>query len=352
MSSDAPAHRVIEIDHANVQLIPQLLYRVFGYTYTAVSLYSEAGVRAALDEGSHFFVAVDDAGRPAGLLALRFTQPSRALAEVGVLAVDPVLSSAARGRVLRLLGQALSARSYELIEDGLRGLMSTEVTVHTLAQRLVMHFGFVTTGIYLGLAPAWAERLRNPPDERSRSRANGSASRLRNRRTETVSALPFDKMIAPYAVALPARFDALLRTIYAGLQMPVSFEPGADPHGPSTVVEDLDLLRSRAVVRFSRVGDDAPAVALERVEHYRRGQIELIHVALPLTHVRVDDTVNALTAAGFSFGALVPLYAGDDALVLQFLNGVPVDITDADLHSPIAKLILRDIMQPGAAVLR
>lgn len=365
--SPSTVFQTVEITAAMAHLIPPLLYRGFGYTYTDHSLYTEEGVAAVLAGGrTRFFAALDApperGGRAVAMMAMRFCYPSRDIAELGLLLVDPAVPAAAAGQLLRLLtGCIVEAVRTLAATEGLRALASTEVTVHSLTQRLVGTFDFTTTGIYLGWTPAWGEHLRLLPSDRlsgsGHSREAQRVQRLMSqRRTETVSVRPFPSRIAPYAVAPPTRFAPLLRALYDGLKLPVTFtaaEPAAAHDSTvaheSTVDVRLDLRRSLAVIEAVTVGADAVPAVLDRFIHARDGMIDVIHVVLPLNRVDIDPLVTALLNLGCVWGALIPFYRGHDVIVLQYLNGVDVELEMPDLHSPLARRILTEIRSDEAA---
>jgi hypothetical protein len=339
--------KVTQIAQAEAHLIPPLLYRVFGYTYTDESLYLLEGVIAAISgERNLFFAVIDvDADEARGLVAMRFCYPSSAVAELGMLLVDPVMSPAASGKVLRKLGDIVDRKSRSLAhERGLLGLISTEVTVHTLTQRLVEQFGFITTGIYLGWTPAWAERLRIEPSGRIQLPPIRNFSGVNLRRTETVSTLPFGKVLKPYVVALPRSFGRILSDLYIALKLPASPTTGVPAKGSSVIVEDLNIRRSRVVLELTTIGADAAELLLTRLAHYRSGLVDLVHFALPLTEVDIDPVVEALVASGARYGALIPLYRGHDVLMLQYVNSAIATLTARNFHSPLAKRLFQEIV--------
>ncbi len=236
---------------------------------------------------------------------------------------------------------------------GLRALASQEVTVHKLTQRLVNQFGFTTTGMLLGWTPAWGERLRLLPAERTPSPSDGTEARVslhrNHRRTETVSIRPFLKLCEPYAVALPRRFEPTLRTLYDALGLPVRFIPPVAPWGRSRVVTDLDLRRSLAVVELTQVGTDAADVLLDRLVHFRDGMVDLIHFVLPLSGPSVEEVTDILVESGCRYAALLPFYRGYDVLMLQYTNMLEIDLSESDFHSPMARALYQAVISPVGA---
>jgi hypothetical protein len=347
-------YTVREVTRETAALVPPLLYRGFGYTYSDTLLYTADGVAAAVEGGrTTLFLATDGEGEGRALLALRFPFPSRSLGELGALLVDPTLPGPAGGHVLRLLADALQARSRVLArEEGLRALVSTEVTVHRLTQRLVEQFGFVQVGILLGWVPAWAERLRCPPEERGRepSHAAQPAGPRGHRRSETVSVRAFSRLVDPYEVSVPRVFEAPLRRLYHEMKLPVSFTPPRPARGRSEVQVELDVGRGLARVELVHAGADAAEVLLERLAHFRTGMVDVVHVAVPLSGAGVDRAVEALLAAGSRYAAVLPFYRGHDVLLLQYLNDVRVELSENLLLTPAARRLYREVVGPVGGV--
>lgn len=332
-------------------LLPRLLHSVFGTTYFDTSLYEVEGVCAAVEGGSaiFFIVVAGEPSRALGVLAMRFCYPSRAVAELGMLAVDPELSPIASSAVLRALSGALNRVAREMARDvGLRCLVSTEVTVHQLTQRMVAQFGFVCTGMYLGWAPPWAEQLRALPTERKRCKPALAARAMTLRRTETVSVLPFDKMIEPYDVALPSCLAKWLKQLITALRMPVRIVEGLAAQGASSLVETRDLRRSRILLEVTVVGADCSEVVSTRVATLLADAADLVHVALPLTRVDINAMVEMLLHAGLRYAAWLPLYRGHDVIVFQHVCAPMATLTSDDLHSPLAKTLFEDLVQRRA----
>lgn len=344
-------YAVVEATPKIVPLIPPLLYRGFGYTFSDPAMYSSESITAMIESGKHvFLVALDSAGQARGLVAMNFRYPTSQLTELCKLIVDPALSGPVGGQILRLLAIAVGEKGRELSrERGLRAFVTQLTTIHKLSQRLTEQMGFATTGLMLGVVPAWAERVRLLPDERMPSLASGGESRAnfrRNRRrTETVSVRPFLKLCKPYTVTLPERFAALLMLLYEGMQLPVTFAAPVAPRGASTLVEQLDLGRSHAMVELTHVGTDAANLLLNRLMHYRDGMVDLIHFMLPLSGPNLDRTLDALLKSGCRYAALIPFYRDYDVLVLQYLNNVETDLCESDLFSPVARMLFRDVLQ-------
>jgi hypothetical protein len=128
----------------------------------------------------------------------------------------------------------------------------------------------------------------------------------------------------------------------------VTFNDPITPFVDSSEVDlRLDLRRSLAVIELVTVGKDAPEALRERFNHARDGMIDLIHVVIPLTEMDVGPAVMAMLDLGCVWGALIPFYRGHDAVVLQYLNHVEVDLQLPDLHSQLARRVMMEICGDG-----
>lgn len=345
-----PNHQmqIIEVTPATATLIPPLVSRVYGSSHTDTILYDPAAIAWCITSGERkLFLGLDSSGNAQGMLALSYSLPSRAVAEVGLLLVDPALSAEASGWLLCGLMQAVIIKSRQMArENGLRCLISLEVTSHKLSQRLAQQARFTATGIYLGITPCGTEQPRFMPNDRSRCASASRQPEDRIRRSETLSVRPFPSMIVPCTVALPHRFETVLVTLYQALKIPILTVPAALPSNNTIASESFSQRRNKALIEVTHVGSDAPDVLLNRLRHYCEQAVELIHVMLPISHVNLDPTVEALLAAEFQYAGLIPMFREHDVLVLQYLNGVKTDVSEDDLESPLAKMLLRNIIRP------
>jgi hypothetical protein len=335
MTAPAPRRRaasggfdVRELRPQDAHLVPELVGRVDS-SFAHPGLHDEAAVAAMVRDASRLlFVGLDAAGNARGMIGIAFSAPTRAVAELGVVVTDPTLAIETRGRLLHALMGAAMARVRRLVrEEGLRTLMSSEVTTHRLSQRLAELAGFVTTGLLIA-AP----------------RADGVAApgRLAGA-TQTFSVRCFVEGTAPYAVAVPPRFDGLLRALYGALGLPVSVVAPTPARGATVLSEGDDGRRHLSVLELTAVGEDAPAV-LRRWLASRHGANAALHVRLPLGEHDLAPAVEELCGAGLRYAALIPGWRGSDALVLQSVDKTAPGLDERALHAPLARRILREIL--------
>ncbi len=342
------AFEIREVDQQTAGVVPELLYKVFGYTYGDPWLYSTEEVKRALDEGrAHFVAGFDSAGVARGLIGLRRQFPSPDLATLGQLVMDPVVSQADSGQFLRLLMEAAHDKAWDLaLTTNLKALVIQEVTEHQLTQRLGKILRFKTTGILLGVTPAWVERLRSRPVDRVASRGGGLVrpEEDTHRLSEVVSVRPIPRTFrTPYEVSLPERFADLMSEIYESLKAEIEFVDPRPPARTSAIDCRYNYLRSLATVEVLEVGQDAPDVLAERLDHYRAGLAHVIQFVLPLGQGDINPAVERLVAEGCKYGALLPCYRNGDVLIMQLALKKTLELSDKDLFNPMARRILREV---------
>ena len=344
----AEAIEVREINRDTAGIVAELLFKVFGYTYGEPWLYSPDDVSRALEDGrAHFMAAFDSNGVARGLVGLRRQFPSPDLAMLGQLVIDPVVEQADSGQYLRLLMKAAHDKAWDLaLTTNLKALVLQEVTEHQLTQRLGRIMKFKTTGILLGVTPAWVERLRKPPVDRVSFKAGALVRPVEDthRLSEVVSVRPIPRTFkAPFEVCLPERFADLLADIYESLKATVEFvEP--QPPAKATVLDcQYDYMKSIARVEILEVGTDAPDLLSERLDHYRAGDAHVIQFVLPLGQGDINPAVERLTQEGCKYGALLPAYRTCDVLIMQLALKPTLELRDKNLFNPMARRILREV---------
>ncbi|MBI4014097.1 MAG: hypothetical protein HY359_17395 [Candidatus Rokubacteria bacterium] len=331
--------------------LPALLYEHFGYSYSADWMYSPARIRQAMAGGTLDAVVAVDGDALVGYLDLRFSFGSRQVVEIGIVLVDPALDEVPRARVAALLLKESVERIQGHVRDGLRLVTSTETTDHTGTQRWLYRAGMVPTGLLFATVPAGQHLLRpDRYDPVQRHRGVPERRRQRRRRSEVLSVYPVRELIAPYGVELPERFAEILDAIYARLAMPVTFRAAGPASGPTELTVHHNVGRGTAILDVARLGADAPARLVERLEHYVLGHVPSVQLFVPLDQGRLEPTLAALIAAGCRFGGLVPHFKGSDRLVLQRASDDDPLLTEAHLADEVPRRILRLARQSPVGV--
>lgn len=323
-----PQHYTIRLlNQEDAIRVAQLMYRVYGYSYSNEDFYYPERLDHDLQTGTHVgVVAVADNGEIVGHVGVM--RPNLGpLAELGQLAVAP----AHRGQGLRkLMGDRLAEEIQRL---GLVGLFAEAVTVHTISQEASDSRGLHVTALKLLDWQADFKKLR------------GLAPEPGTQRESMVYYFKYLTSPAPARVCAPSRHREVLARIYANLGAPREFlEPsGSLGHGHVTVAYDRET--GGGTIQVNRIGIDT----LPEIEQAQRDLCDMAGAAvvglnLPLAQGTTPYLADAAEACGFFFSGVLPHSAPDgDFLRLQYLNA-PLDLERIHLSSPFARELLAYIL--------
>jgi hypothetical protein len=333
----------------NVGAIVDFVYKIFGYSYVDPGLYDPAQILRFEREGVHrIFVCTGPDKAVHGLLVLAFSFPTKRILEISELLIDPDIGPEAGGQIIKQFIETLRQEFMTLAaENGLRTVVSLEVTEHRMTQRLSLEMGFVTAGVYLGYGQGWKRQLRRQPLERTRTGSSPGADSGLGRRTMVVSARPFRSKTPRQQVNLPGRFAGLIRDIYRDFRLQVEFVPPVKVTGAGRIETSVDFNRGRCIIEVHCPGEDTAECLLRHLQHFHSGFIELVHIILPLSGDYLDRTVEALAAASVSFAAVLPDYRQGPVLIMQSIDRSCLAPVKQDLLSERARHILANLMDRG-----
>jgi anti-sigma regulatory factor (Ser/Thr protein kinase)/GNAT superfamily N-acetyltransferase len=308
--------------------VAQLMYRVYGYSYSNEDFYYPERLDHDLQTGIHVgVVAVADNGEIVGHVGVMRPNVGP-LAELGQLAVAPLH----RGQGLRKrMGDRLAEEVRRL---GLVGLFAEAVTIHTISQEASDSRGLHVTGIKLLDWQAYFKKLRNHESEAG---------------TQRESMVYYFKYLTPPARALvcaPSRHREVLDRIYGNLGAPWKvLEPsGTLGHGQVTVHYDRET--GSGTIFVNRIGIDT----LPEIEQARRDLCDMAGAAvvglnLPLAQGTTPYLADAVEASGFFFSGVLPNSAPDgDFLRMQYLNA-SLDLERLHLASLFARELLAYVLK-------
>jgi GNAT superfamily N-acetyltransferase len=293
--------------------------RCYGDSYVVGFFYAPAEIRARMADGRvRSVVAVASDGEIVGHMAMMRPHPEALTVELGNTIVDP------RYRGCGLAARLGAALFEACRQGGYVGFHHYPTTAHPIMQKLAVQAGGVETGVMLSYIPAGTDY-----------RDLGGKSE-RGRLAVVVVYQPLAPAPAR-GVYLPARFETLLRTLYAraGLEresLPSPIEPAS---GATRLQSHHDERRGLLHIDVERVGADL-SVSMARLlgEH----PAEVAHVDLLLSDPATARAVEALLELGFFFCALMPEFAATDVLRLQCLRTGSSSLPD--LAYPEAREIL------------
>lgn len=321
--------------------VAQLMYRVYGYSYSNEDFYYPERLDHDLETGRHVgVVAVAANGEIAGHVGVE--RPDLGpLAELGQLAVAP----AHRGYGLRKrMGDRLQEEIQRL---GLTGLFAEAVTLHTISQEGSESRGLRVTGLKLLDWQARFKRVQTIPGVGQETSDSPPGPQR-----ETM--VYYFKYLAPPAQALicaPSRHRRILAQTYENLGIPVKFLEPSGPTGPGRLAVHYDQTTGTGTIQVNHLGlDSLPEILQARRDLIEMAGAAVVGLNLPLAQGGTPFLCEAAEAAGFFFSGVQPYgAAAGDFLRLQYLN-VPLDPDRLHLVAPFARELLIYILQERTRV--
>jgi len=310
---------------ADAYVLPDLFRRTYGEHYLVGEVYDPAHYwRANADGSAISLVARGRDGLPAGHLGLLASPPYRGVREVGQGVINPAYRG--QGVLNALIDRAVTMAE---AEPGCCGLFGASLTNHTLSQRSVWRAEFVDVGFEIGFVPARMMEIE--------AKATGPvATCVQYRAFEDVP---------QQQTFLPAAYRDLLLHLFdhLGLRRVFDAPDGSLDQTGRARVETQDLPRFDLMrLTVHRSGHDLAAIIAEAERQARANGREMMQVTLELGSPASDAACQTLRNAGFWFGALLPRWFDDDALLLQKSLGQP-NFEGIEAFTNDAKALLRFI---------
>ncbi len=338
--SRAEAHQETIGNYAIRLLVPedairiaQLMYRVYGYTYSNEDFYYPDRLAHDLETGRHVgVVAVADNREIVGHVGVE--RPDLGpLAELGQLAVAP----GHRGQGLR---QRMGDRLQEEIRRlGLIGLFAEAVTIHTVSQHGSDSRGLRPTGIKLLDWQAHFKRLQYLYQ-------GDTGTEQVPQRESMVFYFQYLSPPGPKAVCAPSRHRQMLAKIYDNLGLELHFLEPSGAIGPGKLAVHYDHTTGAGTIQVNRIGiDTLPEIYQARRDLCGMAGAKVVGLLLPLAQGGTPYLSEAAEADGFFFSGVQPEFAGDgDFLRLQYLNA-RLDLERIHLSAPFSQELLDYVLQ-------
>ncbi|MDD3846963.1 MAG: GNAT family N-acetyltransferase [Syntrophorhabdaceae bacterium] len=307
--------------------VSKLFYRAYGYSYGIDTIYYPEKLAQCHADGiiiSVVTVTPDD--RVVGHAALVRDNPSSKTAEAAMAVVEPGFRGQGCQSVMitKLVEEARSA--------GLAGIYSKAVTNHIYAQKAGQKAGFKRCAVVAGLIPA----------DRS---FKGIQAALSQR--ESV-AYGYRVVNDPGDIELfpPARHREMIERIYASAdvkrifpELPRGSVPEPEEEAAEITVTVVPTYQ-RAVIEVQRFGRNT----LSQVNGILKGlcyeKMEQITLYLNLQDPLTSTMCSGFEDMGFFFAGILPFSHVGDALLLQYLNNVPIDYDKIKIVDAVGQEIL------------
>lgn len=310
--------------------VSKAIYKTYGYTYPHEFVYYPEKIIALNASGRIYSaVAVADGEEIAGHSALRSWDENPAIVEMVAGVVKPAIRSHGcfAGLTEFLLTRAQS--------EGRLGIFGQAVANHIYSQRSGHQAGLQDCAIFIGQVPQSTDF----------KGLNGTSPQ----RISMVMGFRFLRPPPKRKVYPPKRHAEMIAKIYRGL----GIAPGLISRGANdfeTKQKDAlfhinvigSLQFARIIIR--RYSDDIVMELKTKLKELCLKKIEVIHLFLSLADPLTYRFGERFEEFGFFFAGVLPAGLGHgDALILQYLNNVPIDYSRIQLESDLAKEILEYI---------
>ncbi|MGD2097994.1 MAG: hypothetical protein PVG35_10460 [Desulfobacterales bacterium] len=309
--------------------VSKTIYKTYGYTYPHDYVYYPEKIIAMNDSGRVYpAVAIADDSEIAGYGVFQIWDQNPQIVEMAQGVVKPNYRSMGcfRNITRHLLDKARSR--------GIKGAFGEAVTNHTVSQHTMHGFEFKDCGLRLGLIP---------PD----TVFKGMNAEVSQRVSMLVQFLYLQPPVAPsQTVYAPAHHRDMLAALYQELGVAIGIEntTSQEHSNPSSHAEfKIKLIGS---MRYARIiveayGKKFIAALKTEVRELCLKKIEIINLFLNLSDPLTAATTAQIEKMGFFFGGILPHgFKNGDALIMQYLNNVPITYEDVEVESPMAQKLL------------
>ena len=308
--------------------VSKTIYKTYGYTYPHDYVYYPERI-VALNKSGQIFSAVAIAAEDqiAGYGVFQAWEENPQIVEMAQGVVKPEFRS--RG-CFRQITRYLLDRAKSL---GIKGAFGEAVTNHTISQHTTHGFGFRDCGLRLGLVPPGMV-------------FKGMDGKITDRVSLLVHFLFLQPPPDSLSIYAPPQHRDIIAAIYTEL--------GVAPEIKDAVPAEAKRAASKSVFKIKVVGSmNFARIMITRCGHHIGEELKIKVKALCLKKTEVlnlflnlSDPLICIYATqfeklGFFFAGILPGgFADGDALILQYLNNVPIDYNAIQVKSALAGKLL------------
>jgi serine/threonine-protein kinase RsbW len=308
--------------------VSKTVYRAYGYSYAREYMYFPEKI-IALNNSGHLHSAVVVVGDDeiAGHCALQYWEENSRIAELSAGIVKPEYRS--RGYFAKMTEYLVNeARGKDLL-----GIFVHTVTNHTFSQKTGHRSGLEDCAIRLGLIPP--------------TTIFKGFSESFHQKSSIIIQFRYLSIPPPVTIHLPPSHHTIVAAIYRnlGITPKISFKSEVQKPGHQSVYK----VQVVAPLNFARIniesyGNNVIREIRAELKELCLKQIEVVNLYLNLFDPLTADMTEAFETLGFFFAGVMPAgLATGDALILQYLNNVPIDYEQIKITSDIARQILAHI---------
>lgn len=303
--------------------VARCAYDAYGYSYPSPDLYTPLRLAELNKSGALIsMVAVSDLTREVvGHCSAQRCYPGPT-AEIG----QAVVKRADRGGSIS--GQIFKGLEQEVIREGVRCLVSHEVSSHPASQIMTHRVGFKPCALALGAMPASLDFKK-------------MAGKVSQRESCFVS-MKLLSSSEPAVVCAPSHHRDMVAAIYESMGKPATFQSAPPLSGPGDLSIYMNRAWNTADIQVKRPGDNTLAdISRCLGDLLEIGKVDVVYLELPLDQGGIDDLCRgAEEKEGFFFTGLGPSSAagGRESLFLQYLK-TNLDMSHLQIATPMGKEI-------------
>ena len=317
--------------------VARTVYKAYGYSYFYDQVYyPERLVQFNERRQVVSAVATTEQNELAGHCAILRPDASSASVELAQAVVKPEFRG--RGCLERLTEFLIE----EARSRGLLGLYVGAVTSHTFSQRVSTRLGFNHCGLLLGYAPETVTFL-------------GIGCRPNQRETFE---LEYKYLREPASTILypPARHDLFVEKIYKSMGIQPQFAVPSfslptftEPTAVLKIKESVWTPDGYASMEIARYGKDVVTQVAGKLKELCLQRTDVITLYVSLSDPLTYHMTPAFEDLGFMVTGVLPGTSCGDALILQYLNNVEIDLDKIRLHAETGRQALDYLRRTYAA---
>ncbi len=311
--------------------VSRCVYRSYGYSYYNEHLYFPERIVELNQSGRMLsVVAVTSTNEVVGHTAFMKPDPPSLTGELGKAVVRPEFRLQG---ILKRMSQYLVdwARS-----EGFTGVFGQAVTNHTYSQQVGLRIGQQDCALHVGFSTE-TESFK------------GITERLSQRDSAIVHFMYLDKP-PRVQLCLPRHHREMIVKLYRNIGNSSELEErdcsGAScDEGVPSVTFGAYARMSFALIHVRRYGVNVVHEVRSRLREFCMKRFDVIHLYLDLHDPCTCRFTEAFEELGFFFSGILPGVFPGDALILQYLNNVPIDYEKIHVHSREGRELLAYVKQ-------
>jgi serine/threonine-protein kinase RsbW len=312
--------------------VSKSIYKTYGYTYPHDFVYYPKKIIALNESGQlDSAVAVIEGNEIAGHCAFHNWDENPQLGEMVAGVIKPEFR--AQGCFAKMTEYLASHAQ----SKGCLGVFGQAVTNHVYSQRSGHRSGMHDCAILLGQIPKTADF----------KGLNGISSQ------KISMVMGFRYLQQPGIIELypPLHHETIIRKIYAEMGVTPKIKWQKDDKLAVKNAESVFRINVIGPFKFARIiidryGGNIVTALKTKLKELCLKNIEVITLYLNLADPLTSHFCDQFEQLGFFFAGVLPMgLQRGDALILQYLNNVPIDYAHIQLESDLAKLVLSHIQE-------